>query len=326
MSGHSSAHRTNCQNCGAPLAGPFCAACGQHDVDYHRSLGPMAEDALEGFFHFDGKFFKSVRFMFTRPGFLSEEFVAGRRASYTNPLRFYIFASFIFFAVQALTTHKATPAEEAAAAKEVQEASQQFNQTLQDSPELKKTVESLKSKGVQINPGVKQSGVTVSLSKNPKEENAFGRAIRANLGPDGKLDKHEIGRELAHLLPPMFFFCLPILAAMFKLVNLGSQRFYVEHLVFALHVQAFAFLAALVTRCLVALVHLASATAADWAGLVLWLVSAWFIYRAYRRFYRQGKAKSALRLGLVAGFYGLTLAVGIALAAMASAYLVSRGA
>jgi hypothetical protein len=323
MSGHSSSHRSNCQNCGAPLSGPFCSACGQHDVDYHRSIWPMAEDALEGFFHLDGKFLKSVRYLFTRPGFLSEEFVAGRRTSYTNPLRFYIFASFIFFAVQALTTHKPTPAEAAETARQVQEASQQLKNVLPESPQLQKAVGPLK---VEIQPGVKEEGITVSLSKDPRAESALGRIIRANLGPDGKLDKKDMEREIAHLLPPMFFFSLPILAAMFKLVNLGSHRFYVEHLVFALHVQAFAFLAALVTRGLVALIHLASANAADWAGLILWLASAWFIYRAYRRFYRQGRWKSLLRLCLVGGFYGLVLAAGVALTAMVSAYMVSRGA
>jgi hypothetical protein len=326
MSGHSSSHRPNCQDCGAPLSGPFCSACGQHDVDYHRSIWPMAEDALEGFFHLDGKFLKSVRYLFTRPGFLSEEFVAGRRTRYTNPLRFYIFASFIFFAVQALTAHKPTPVEETAAAQRAEKASEQFKNVLQDSPQLQKTVETLKAKGVEIRPGVTKNEITVELSKDPKQDSAFERMIRANLGPDGKIDKKDMERELVHLLPPMFFFSLPILAAIFKLVNLGSRRVYVEHLVFALHVQAFAFLAALIMLGLVALARLASANAADWTGIVLWLASAWLIYRAYRRFYRQGRWKSLLRLGLGAGFYGLTLLAGVFLAAMASTYLVSRGA
>src|SRR5580698_10261012 len=98
MSSNTSAGRSNCQNCGAPLHGPYCAACGQHDVDYHRSLGPILEDSLEGMLHFDGKFFRTVRLLFTKPGFLTKEFIAGRRVSYTQPLRLYIFASLLYFA------------------------------------------------------------------------------------------------------------------------------------------------------------------------------------------------------------------------------------
>jgi hypothetical protein len=53
------------------------------------------EDGLEGILHFDGKFFTSARYIFTRPGFLTTEFIAGRRARYMHPVRLYFFASFL---------------------------------------------------------------------------------------------------------------------------------------------------------------------------------------------------------------------------------------
>ena len=99
MSGHPTTHRAHCQNCGAALTGPYCAQCGQHDVDYHRSIWHIVEDSIEGFFHLDGKFFRTVRYLFTRPGFLTREFIAGRRERYANPIRFYIFVSFVFFVI-----------------------------------------------------------------------------------------------------------------------------------------------------------------------------------------------------------------------------------
>src|SRR5665213_2904880 len=111
MSSHASASSTHCQNCCAPLLGPYCSACGQHDVDYHRSLWPILEDSLEGFLHVDGKFFRTVRLLFTRPGFLTKEFNAGRRVAYTQPLRLYIFASLLFFTASLVIKHPPTQAE-----------------------------------------------------------------------------------------------------------------------------------------------------------------------------------------------------------------------
>jgi len=49
--------------------------------------------------HFDGKFFETVKLLLRRPGFLSAQYVAGRRASFLNPIRMYVFTSAIFFII-----------------------------------------------------------------------------------------------------------------------------------------------------------------------------------------------------------------------------------
>ena len=49
--------------------------------------------------HFDGKFFTSMKDLVLKPGFLSKEYMRGKRASYLNPIRMYLFTSFIFFLV-----------------------------------------------------------------------------------------------------------------------------------------------------------------------------------------------------------------------------------
>ena len=35
-----------CENCGAPMAGPFCAQCGQAAIDYRRSFRHVIVDVL----------------------------------------------------------------------------------------------------------------------------------------------------------------------------------------------------------------------------------------------------------------------------------------
>jgi hypothetical protein len=47
--------------------------------------------------HFDGKFFTTLKSLLLKPGFLTEEYVKGRRMKYLDPVRMYLFVSFAFF-------------------------------------------------------------------------------------------------------------------------------------------------------------------------------------------------------------------------------------
>ncbi|MCE3282234.1 MAG: hypothetical protein K0Q66_971 [Chitinophagaceae bacterium] len=49
--------------------------------------------------HFDGKFFDTTKYLLLRPGFLAKEYLRGRRASYLNPVRMYVFTSALFFII-----------------------------------------------------------------------------------------------------------------------------------------------------------------------------------------------------------------------------------
>src|SRR5437868_15097853 len=87
----------NCENCGAPMAGPFCAKCGQHAVDYRRSFRYVVLDVLDSFLSWDSKFFATIGWLIARPWHLTNEFLAGRRVRYVHPLRLYLLVSILFF-------------------------------------------------------------------------------------------------------------------------------------------------------------------------------------------------------------------------------------
>jgi len=91
-----------CLNCGAHLQGRYCHVCGQENVVPKESLGQLIRHFFEDITHFDGKFFKTIKYLITKPGFLSQEYLAGRRARYLHPIRMYLFISFIFFLVFAM--------------------------------------------------------------------------------------------------------------------------------------------------------------------------------------------------------------------------------
>jgi len=88
-----------CENCGAPMAGPFCAQCGQHAVDYRRSFRHIIVDVLDSFLSWDSKFFATIGWLIARPWHLTNQFLAGRRVRYVHPLRLYLLVSILFFFV-----------------------------------------------------------------------------------------------------------------------------------------------------------------------------------------------------------------------------------
>src|SRR5947199_292733 len=88
---------THCENCGAQLNGNYCAQCGQAAVDYRRSFRHVVADVLESFLNWDSKFFTTLALLILKPWRLTNEFLAGKRVRYVNPLRLYLLASILFF-------------------------------------------------------------------------------------------------------------------------------------------------------------------------------------------------------------------------------------
>src|SRR5213075_2995639 len=88
---------THCENCGAQLRGHWCAQCGQPAIDYRRSFRHVIVDVLDSFLNWDSKFFTTIGLLIVKPWRLTNEFLAGKRVRYVNPLRLYLLASILFF-------------------------------------------------------------------------------------------------------------------------------------------------------------------------------------------------------------------------------------
>ena len=91
-----------CTNCGTALAGSYCSSCGQKTAPLAPTLGYFVHELTHELLHVDGKIFRSLRLLLTRPGFLTREIFAGRRASYVSPIRLYLIASILSFAMSGL--------------------------------------------------------------------------------------------------------------------------------------------------------------------------------------------------------------------------------
>ena len=86
-----------CENCGHEFQGHFCPNCGQEVAEFNRPFGFILYDFAGNFFAFDTRFFRTLKYLLFRPGFLTSEFFQGRRMSYSPPFRIFVFLSFIVF-------------------------------------------------------------------------------------------------------------------------------------------------------------------------------------------------------------------------------------
>ncbi|MDX2299432.1 MAG: DUF3667 domain-containing protein [Xanthomonadaceae bacterium] len=90
-----------CQNCATPLLGEHCYRCGQPVRGLVRHFSSIVGDFLDSVFEIDGRIVQTLGPLLFRPGYLSNEYFAGRRVRYVSPVRLFVFLSLLaFFAAQ----------------------------------------------------------------------------------------------------------------------------------------------------------------------------------------------------------------------------------
>ncbi len=87
----------HCANCGEPMQGEFCHACGQSIHSVIKPIHGMLEDTLDIVFHVDGRLLHTLPPLFARPGFLTLEYFSGRRVRYIAPFRLMFVLSLLAF-------------------------------------------------------------------------------------------------------------------------------------------------------------------------------------------------------------------------------------
>ena len=112
-------------------------------------------------------------------------------------------------------------------------------------------------------------------------------------------------------VPGMMLCCIPLFAWVLKILYFTKKRFYVEHLVYALHIHAFLYMGVIVTALLTMGVN---RVLPGWGGLVIGVFSCvvvFQIFRSIRLVYGQGWLFSAFKF-LVGGLvYFVILIIGI---------------
>jgi hypothetical protein len=89
----------DCLNCGTIVQGHYCQHCGQENIEPKETFWHMVTHFFYDITHFDGSFFVTLKDLLFKPGFLSKEYMKGRRKTYLHPVRMYVFTSAVFFLV-----------------------------------------------------------------------------------------------------------------------------------------------------------------------------------------------------------------------------------
>ena len=86
------------------MLGGHCYACGQPVKGLVRPLGNLFGDLLDSVFNVDTRILRTIPPLFAKPGFLTNEYFAGRQVRYVTPVRLFFFLAIITFFFAQLTT------------------------------------------------------------------------------------------------------------------------------------------------------------------------------------------------------------------------------
>jgi hypothetical protein len=92
-----------CLNCGTELQGEWCHHCGQPVKSIVRNFAAVFGDILDTLFEYDNRIWRTLAQLYTRPGYVTNDFIAGRRMRYVLPFRlFFVLSVVTFLALQLL--------------------------------------------------------------------------------------------------------------------------------------------------------------------------------------------------------------------------------
>lgn len=88
-----------CANCETLLSGPFCHECGQSSSSIIRFFGSLVSELFDNVMSLDSRALRSLSALMIKPGFLTNEYIKGRRVHYVSPFRLFLFSSILCFFV-----------------------------------------------------------------------------------------------------------------------------------------------------------------------------------------------------------------------------------
>ena len=327
-----SAQPASCENCGAPLYGKYCYACGQPTVGLVRHFGSVMSDVADSVLNIDERLFRTIGPLYLRPGKLSLDYFAGKRARYVTPFRLVFFLAIIaFFALQlsvrsglmhaevlGVSTNGKVSVETTANAEQgnndvFANGNIKFNNTViwnrNTHPWRIGWLPVAANNWFNDLVGNAQAHFYATNSGTPAQKQAAGTSVILGM---------------FSAAPTVLFVLLPFFALLLKIFYIFKRRLYMEHLIVAMHSQAFLMLSILVLLAL-GLLRGWLVPHAGWLSILFSLLRAaalvWifvYLFLMQKRVYRQGWIMTTLKYCCVGLCYTILIGFGWAFAVLLS--------
>lgn len=311
-----------CLNCGTPLQGPYCYYCGQPDRNFMRFFPALLREVLSESLEFDSRFMRTMVPLLFKPGRLTRDYLSGRRFRYTPPLRLYLFSSIVFFLLAALVSSDAIVMN---ISDEAQSSPVQL--TAETEEDLARLEEALAGLPPALREQIDLDTENATVRERENEDFFATEEIMFNGEPWHPVDNpinvfwwpgwvndrlnEEVGnspeklkrinedpglivREIFDILPIAMFVLLPVVALIFKFWYLFSGRYYIEHLILALHNHSFMFVVLIFSLLLETLESFASNRGLAWleqtSYALSYAIAAWipiYLIMSLRTVYQQ---------------------------------------
>lgn len=290
---------TKCDNCHTVLHGAFCHQCGQEKKSYIRNVSGVITEFFGEFSNWDTRVWQTLIPLWFRPGFLSRRYVAGHRVPYVPPLRLYLFTSIIAFLIFARLVPD-VPVTVNPDGEQLANVVSQTKGTLSDvMADIKRDVEQEKQQK-QEQKSLDSSIIFLSDSAQAEFDKKL-EALIAN--PKLAINK------FFSLAPQMMFLLLPLFALLLKLLYIRSDRYYMEHLIVALHSHSFILQMSALYLGLNAVSAVASwPWLTEVTGFLASVTLIWipvYLFLCQKFYYQQGWLKTTLKFWLTSALYNV---------------------
>lgn len=277
--------RHQCLNCGELLFGIYCMKCGQKDISYSKPIGVILTFLFDSWLSWDNRILRSVLSLFFKPGYLSAQFIAGRRMSFASPFKLYLFSSICYFFLFNILLRMDDKAYvESSFTKQIQKTKDHENTSAANAPtHLVDTIFMQKS----------------SMISKKRTQNKFAGKVSEKLK-----NQENLRRSLLKGFSYMFFVLMPLFALLLKW-NMGTKRhYYFDHLVFSVHFHAF-------TLLFFSLLLLAKITMGLAITTYLLPVVVLYFIVSVKQFYNKNWTKSIAGSLCILGLYGFFFAIAL---------------